>query len=103
MQPTLDRSGQQIAYLEGSTNSSRLVVAHLSDGKNGFAIRDKKVIATGEIAEPSFTPDGRSISFLQADGSGFSIYLESSRGGAVMKLDAAGNGVDAISRPIWVP
>jgi Tol biopolymer transport system component len=103
VQPALDSSGKRLAFIrEVSTRNSELVEARLVDTKAGPHLRGERVIASGEIAQPAFTPDGRWISYLQADGDGFSIYLERSTGSASVKLDGPGNGVDAVSRPIWV-
>jgi len=105
VQPALDRSGTRLAYVHVQANgrSSRLVVARIVDAKNGPQLRDQKTILSGEIAQPAFSPDGRWISYLQAEGDGFSIFMKPLRGGPPQKLDQAGTGVDAISRPIWVP
>jgi Tol biopolymer transport system component len=78
-------------------------VARLVTTKNGPQLQNQTVIASGEVAQPALTPDGRWIAFLQADGDGFSLYVERSSGGPAVKLGEAGTGVDALSRPIWVP
>ena len=103
VQPALDTSGNRVAFVRASSGASQLVVARLVGTSHGPQLRSQKVIATGQIAQPSFSPDGRWVSFLQADGDGFSIYVERPSGGTPVKLDEPGSGVDALSRPIWVP
>jgi LCP family protein required for cell wall assembly len=102
VQPALDRSGNRVAYVQAHGGISQLIVAHIVHTRTGPRLRNQKVIQSGEVAQPAFTPDGRWISYLQADGDGFSIYLEPVNGGPAIKLDEAGTGVDAISRPVWV-
>jgi LCP family protein required for cell wall assembly len=103
VQPALDRSGSRLAYVGEHGSTSTLVVAHIVDTKHGPRLRDQKTIASGEIAQPTFTPNGRWISYLQADGNGFDIYLMPAQGGPSMRLGEAGTGVDATSRPVWIP
>jgi Tol biopolymer transport system component len=61
------------------------------------------VIDRGEVAQPAFTPDGRWISYLKADNSGFSLYLAPVNGGRPIKVGQAGSNVDARTRPVWAP
>jgi Tol biopolymer transport system component len=103
VQPTVDRRGDRVAYVKADGGISQLIVARLVMTKSGPQLRRQKVLASGEVAQPALTPDGRWIAYLQADGDGFSIYVERSSGGPAVKLSEAGTGVDALSRPIWVP
>jgi Tol biopolymer transport system component len=102
VQPALDRSGTHVAYIHSGSVSSTLITGRIVDSRRGPVLRDRRVVARGKIAQPAFTPDGRWVSYLQADGSGFSLYLVPVRGGQAFKVAAAGSGLDATSRPVWV-
>lgn len=103
VQPTVNRTGNRVAYVQNIGATSQLVVARLIQTKAGPQLQGARVIATGRIAQPAFTPNGRSVSYLLADGDGFAIHLEPVQGGPSVTLTEAGTGVDALSRPIWVP
>lgn len=103
VQPAISGNGNRVAYVQNAGQTSQLMVAQLIQTKSGAQLRGPKVIATGRIAQPAFTPDGRWVSYLLADGDGFSIHLERAGGGPSLTLRQAGTGVDALSRPIWAP
>ena len=89
-----------IAYIQSGENSSRLVVGPLTSTGSGPRIGKLRVLFDGQVAQPSFTPDGRWISFLKADGDSFNLYLVPVSGGTPVKIDT-GAAVDATSRPVW--
>lgn len=104
VQPTIDRSGRRVAYVRTvSTTSSNLVVARIVDTARGPRLRNQRMVTSGQVAQPAFSPDGRWLSFLRADGDGFSLWLVPVSGGRPVKLTQAGRGLDALSRPIWFP
>src|SRR5579884_92174 len=103
VQPAVDAAGGHIAYVQSEGTASKLVVAPLIHSSGGYRLDSPTVIASGEVGQPAFSPDGRTIAFLQAEGTGFALYLEPDAGGPAVKLTAAGNGLDAVSRPVWVP
>ncbi|HEX8919218.1 MAG TPA: LCP family protein [Chloroflexota bacterium] len=103
VQPALDRTGNNIAYIQNGPGTSTLVSARIVNSANGPHLYGRKVIASGQIAQPAFTPDGRRISYLRAEGSGFALFLAPASGGAAVQINAPGSAVDAESRPIWSP
>jgi hypothetical protein len=60
-------------------------------------------LVQGEIAQPAFSSDGKWISYLQADGDGFSLSMVPSAGGTPIRVGEAGNDLDSLSRPVWAP
>jgi LCP family protein required for cell wall assembly len=106
LQPAFDRSGNSIVYIQGSSGSagpSRLVVAHLARGASADSLTAQTLVAQGQIAQPAFSPDGRWISYLQADGDGFSLYMVPATGGTPTRIGEAGVDIDSLSRPTWAP
>jgi len=101
VQPALDSSGNRVVYVQQDGSVSRLVVARIVNTKSGSRLSDQKTIASGEIAQPAFTPDGHWVSYLVAQGTGFSLYLQPASGGPAARIDQAGDQIDAISRPVW--
>lgn len=101
LQPTTDRSGRTVAYIDSGEGSSKLVVARIVDTRKGPQLRDQRVLASGKIGQPAFSPNGRWISFLRANGGGFTIELTKLKGGGEITLSEAGTSVDPTSRPIW--
>lgn len=104
LQPAFDRSGRRLVYIQGSSGSagpSRLVVVSFTQRAAGPVLGAPKVLAQGQIAQPAFTPDGRWISYVQADGDGFSLFLVSVNGGTPVRIDEAGSDIDSLSRPMW--
>lgn len=104
MQPAVDRTGTRVAYVQASgTESSNLVTGRIVETSSGPQLRGEHVLATGKVAQPSFSPDGKWVSYLRADGDGFSLWIVSASGGQAFKLSQAGTGLDSLSRPIWFP
>jgi LCP family protein required for cell wall assembly len=103
MQPALNRAGNRVVYVQSGTDASRIVEARIVHGGNGLRLADSRVLATGEVGQPAFSPNGRWVSFLQADGDGFSLEVERSTGGPAATISQVGTGLDASSRPVWGP
>jgi polyisoprenyl-teichoic acid--peptidoglycan teichoic acid transferase len=101
-QAQVDPSGKRVTYIRtGLDGVDQLDVANIVDDPTGAHLGHPTILATGQIAEPAFTPDGKWVSFIQADGSGFSLYLERSTGGTHFHVAAAGSDIDSTSRPVW--
>jgi TolB protein len=106
LQPAFDRAGTRVVFVAGSSGSagpSRLMVAPIVRGASGPTLGRQVALVQGRIAQPAFSPDGKWISYLQADGDGFSLYMVPSLGGTPVHISEAGNDVDALSRPVWSP
>jgi TolB protein len=104
LQPAFDRSGNRVVYIQGSSGSagpSRLVVARIVKGPSGETLSNQTVLAQGQIAQPAFSPDGRWVSYLQADGDGFSLYMVPAGDGTPERIGEAGSDIDSLSRPVW--
>ena len=103
IQPALDRSGNHLVYVESTDNWSQIVSATITSTPSGPQLRNQVAIAGGEVGQPAFSPDGRWVSFLRANGDQFSLYIVPSRGGPAVKIGEAGDNLDATSRPVWAP
>lgn len=103
LQPQIDRSGKKIVYIRGNGDSSQVVVAEIRGSATAPRLGAETVVAQGRVAQPAFTPDARWVSYLQADGEGFSLDAVPSSGGAATRIDAVGSDMDSLSRPMWIP
>jgi Tol biopolymer transport system component len=103
LQPQWDRRGSRLVYVRLTNGVDEIAVAPLIKTSSGVQLGPRRVIASGEVAQPSFTPDGKWISYLRVDGDGFDVYLEPAGGGASIKLDRIDSDLDARWRPMWLP
>lgn len=103
MNPSWDRSGRHLVFVRSQGGQDQVVVATLTDSSSGPALAGQHILATGHVAQPSFAPNGRWISYLRTDKDGFYAYLVSSRGGPPVRLSDLSASVDARSRPLWLP
>jgi LCP family protein required for cell wall assembly len=103
-QPAFDFHGNRVVYVRDATGigPDQVVVSRLIRSGSGFTLGPGTVIASGKVAQPAFSPGGRWVSFLQAQGDSFSLYLTPAAGGPPTEITAAGSGLDATSRPIWI-
>lgn len=101
IQPSVNRAGTEVTYVESRQGTSKVVVAPLRRKNGGYVLGAGRTLASGEVAQPAFTPDGKWVSYVAAVGSDdFSLYLVRQGGGRAIRLDT-GAAVDAISRPVW--
>jgi LCP family protein required for cell wall assembly len=101
MQPALDRTGRHVVYVQSGEDASKIVEAQIVHGGAGLRLAHQRVLATGQVGQPAFSPNGRWVSFLQAAGDGFSLQVERSTGGQSATISQVGTGLDASSRPVW--
>jgi Tol biopolymer transport system component len=101
LQPQFDALGQRLAFVRLTNGVDEIAVAPLVRWRGSWQLGRRVVIARGKVAQPAFTPDGRWISYLAADGDGFALYLAPVSGGRPVRLTELGNGLDARSHPIW--
>jgi LCP family protein required for cell wall assembly len=101
-QPAFDFHGNRVVYIRDQNGTDQVVVSSLIRSGTGYALGPGVVLASGRVAQPAFAPGGRWVSFLQAQGDAFSLYLAPAAGGPATEISAAGSGLDATSRPVWI-
>lgn len=101
-QPQFDVGGNRIVYIRDNNGTDEVDVSHLVKTSNGFSLGRSTVLATGQVAQPAFTPGGKWVSYLLGSGNSFSLYIAPSGGGPSTQISAAGSNLDATSRPIWI-
>lgn len=99
--PEWDRKGNRIVYVSRVNGVDDVVVSRVVATKNGPALGPGTVLATGQVAQPAFSPDGRWVSYLRAHGDGFDFFLVPSSGGSAHRVDAVPSTIDARWRPVW--
>jgi len=104
LDPQWDRQGRRVTYIDGAPNGvDRVMVAPILSGKNGPQLGRPVALAAGHLAQPAFTPDGRWVSYLQADGDSFDFVMVPAAGGAPQTIDSVPSSIDPRSRPVWIP
>jgi Tol biopolymer transport system component len=101
LQPAWSPDGRHLAYLQRGAQDS-LVLADLASQHGRTVVRSTRVLVTGKLAQPSFTPDGHWISFLRAEGDTFSTYAVNVSSGTLRSIGGVDSQVDARWRPVWV-
>jgi Tol biopolymer transport system component len=102
LDPAWDPVGKHLTFVRMLPSGiEQIVEASIIHSVHGPVLGPRRVIDSGRVAQPAFSPDGRWISYVKADGTGFAIYLERTSGGAAFRVDAAGSGIDATTRPVW--
>lgn len=103
VQPVWAPSGQEIAFVQGGPGGGeRVVVASVRISGARARLTHERVLATGKVAQPSFTPDGRWVSYMRPEGDGFSLFVRRVSGGREVRLDAVPSDVDARWDPVWI-
>lgn len=102
LQPAFDAHGKTLTWVRGWGNVSQIVSAPLLDSRTSPRLGPVRVLAQGQVAQPAFTPDGSWISYLQAEGDNFILYMVPSKGGTPQRIAEAGSNLDALAHPIWV-
>lgn len=101
VQPAIDSTGHRLVYIKSSATSSQVVDAPIIGGATNLHLGAAVALASGKVAQPAFSPDGRWVSYLQASGNGFALYVVSVKGGTPVQITQAGSNLDALSRPVW--
>ncbi|MBV9282233.1 MAG: LCP family protein [Chloroflexi bacterium] len=106
LEPAWDASGTRLTYVRRAPDGTdEIAVATLLQPKTGpqlNPVQQRTVIARGRVAQPAFTPDGKWISYLLADGDGFSLYLAPAGGGPSLKVGEVAGAIDARWHPVWL-
>lgn len=103
VQPTWSPSGQMVAFVQGGPGrSERIVAARVQFSPRGARLAHLRVIASGKVAQPSFTPDGRWVSYIRPQGDGFALFDRKLSGGPEVRLDKVPTDIDARWKPIWI-
>lgn len=102
LQPQWDRQGSRLTFVQEANGTDQIVVAGVVDTRNGPRLGRETVLATGQVGQPAFSPDGRWVSWLHSNGDDFALAMAPAGGGKPIELGAAGTGIDARSRPVWM-
>lgn len=104
LQAQLDSTGDRVVFIRSSGvgAAAEVDVAPIAGGSHWPHLGPITTLASGEVAQPAFTPDGRWVSFLRQSGSGFSLYMVPSSGGPIRRISQVGSNLDATSRPVWI-
>jgi LCP family protein required for cell wall assembly len=106
LQPQWNRQGNEVVFVRGvdaTSGNDQVVLARVVDTSNGPQLGAERVLASGEVAQPAFTPNGRWISWLHVSGDGFALSTARTSGGPSIEIGAVGSAIDARSRPVWLP
>jgi Tol biopolymer transport system component len=102
VQPAWSRDGHRIAFVEGGPgNGESVVVATVKIGGASASLTHERVLATGKVAQPSFTADGKWVSYLRPSGDGFKLYARRIVGGPEIQIKNVPSDIDARWTPIW--
>jgi LCP family protein required for cell wall assembly len=101
LDPAWDRAGKRLTFVRYTNGVDQIVVASVVHSRNGPVLGARTVIDQGRVAQPAFSPDGKWVSYLKSDGSGFGLYLAKTAGGPGVKISEAGSAIDSTTRPIW--
>jgi LCP family protein required for cell wall assembly len=102
-QPAFDHAGNRVVYIrDDGSGHDQVVVSRLARNGSGYTLGAPTVIASGRVGQPAFAPGGRWVSYLQSQSDSFSLYLAPATGGPAVEITAAGSGLDATARPIWI-
>jgi Tol biopolymer transport system component len=103
VQPAWAPSGHEVAFVQGGPGrNERIVVASVRIVGQRARLMNERVLASGKLAQPSFTADGRWISYIRPQGDGFAIYARKLSGGPEVRIDNVPPDLDARWKPIWL-
>jgi Tol biopolymer transport system component len=103
LQPVWARSGQQIAFVRGGPGGHEsIVVAGVAVTTRGARLTHQRIIASGKVGQPSFTPDGKWVSYLRPSGDGFKLYARKVAGGPEVQISKVPSDLDSRWDPIWI-
>jgi TolB protein len=95
--PVWSRDGVRIAWVRRELGkSSRILFADLSTGAHG-EIRGP---GTGDLDDPTWSPDGRNIAFSVMQGDSAQIYRSALDGGVATPVT---RGAGPNWAPVWLP
>jgi len=104
-QPAISADEAHIATVctNGSNQSADLEVATFDSAR--VALGSPATLVGGRmVASPAFSPDGKTIAFLEPSGPGgqFQLWTVGSTGPASVRQITSNLGLDATSAPVWV-
>jgi LCP family protein required for cell wall assembly len=103
LQPVWSPSGRQIAFVQGGPGTNeQIILASVRITATGAALSNQRVLATGKLAQPSFTPDGRWVSYVRTDGDRFTLEARTVGGGPEVRVPNVPSDIDARWDPIWI-
>lgn len=102
LQPAWDRGGNRLAFIQSTNGVDQLVVERMVTTAAGPQLQHPVVLASGMVAQPAFTTDGRWVSYLRPEGDAFALYVARASGGPSYRVSSLSNQLDARWRPVWV-
>jgi Tol biopolymer transport system component len=102
IQPIWDPAGNRLAYIQSPNGVDELTVARVTHTAAGPQLQHPIVLASGQVAQPAFTTDGRWVSYLRPEGDAFALYVVRATGGPSYRVSSLSNQLDARWRPVWV-
>lgn len=103
VQPVWSPTGREIAYVRGGPGGGEaIIVATVKFSGRGASLTQERVLATGKVAQPSFTPNGKWVSYLRPRGDGFQLYARRLSGGTEVTINGVPSDIDARWTPIWI-
>lgn len=99
--PAVDPSGSRIAFISKENQSDPdAIYTMTTDGQNRVRLTDPTIISN-DSGDPSWSPDGQSIIFINSKLGNYNVYIMDNKGGNISALEIAPSGVDL--SPLFVP
>jgi hypothetical protein len=102
IQPAWDPAGNRLTFIRSTNGVDELAVARVVNSAAGPQLQHPIVLASGAVAQPAFTTDGRWVSYLRPEGDAFALYVVRATGGPSYRVSSLSNQLDARWRPVWV-
>jgi uncharacterized repeat protein (TIGR02543 family) len=99
--PAVDSSGTKLAFVSKENQSDPdAIYAMNTVGQSRVKLTDPMVLPN-DSNDPSWSPDGHSIVFVNSNSGNYDIYLMDNQGGNISPLELASNSVEY--SPVFIP